>query len=484
MSDVILFFPKVKEDGSSAFLPANLLMVAAPLVAKGVSVKIIDQRTDENWREILLEELKREPLVAGFTSLTGKQLLYALEASKIVRENSRAKIVWGGIHASLLPEQTLENGCIDIVVVGEGEETFSELYGRLKDGRPYEDVLGLAYRKDGKIFVNPPRSFINLDSLPELPYHLIKMEKYISSKSFASGRPAKNIFFFTSRGCPHHCGFCYNEGFNKRRWRGMSAERTFKEIKRLYDEYGVTAFDIEDDEFFTDLARVKKFCGLVIQNNLKIEIFTSCRLNYLDRMDDDYLELIKKAGFLILSFGVETGSERMLKFVDKDITIEQVLRGVARLQKAGIGSKYYFMVGFPTETIEDMYATTDLMQKMKQISPGIRIPQWRVYAPYAGTLLYILSQEHGFVPPVSIAEWSKFEYSVINTPWITPKMRRIVENVIFLLKYLEVDKSDGPAWLTKLYSKTINWRWKRHWLGFVPEKKIIEKILSLKYGGR
>lgn len=479
MSDVILFFPKTKDIEAAILLPACLLMVASPLAASGVDVKIIDERVEENWRGILLDELKKNPLIVGFTSLTGRQLLYAMEASKLVKEASSAKVVWGGIHASLLPEQTLENDFIDAVVVGEGEETFKEFYGRLKDGRGYEDVLGLAYKKDGKIIINSPRPFINLDSLPELPYHLVPMEKYISNVSFASGKSARNIFFFTSRGCPHRCGFCYNEGFNKRRWRGMSAERTFQEIKKLHDVYNVTAFDIEDDEFFTDLARVKKFCELVIQNDLKIEIFTSCRLNYLDRMDDEYLAMIKKAGFIILSFGVETGSERMLQFVDKDITIDQVLRGVARLHKAGIGSKYYFMVGFPTETIADMCATTDLMHKMKKISPGIRLPAWRVYAPYAGTALYALSIERGFIPPASTAEWARFEYNIVNTPWITARMRRIIDNVAYLLKFLEVDKNAGASFLTKLYSKTVNWRFRRH-LFFAPEKRLIEFFLKMK----
>lgn len=96
-----------------------------------------------------------------------------------------------------------------------------------------------------------------MDALPKIPYHLVEMEKYIANRSFASGRPARNIFFCTSRGCPHNCGFCYNQAFNKRRWRGMGAERVVAELKRLSVEYSVNAFNLEDDEFFVDLERVK-----------------------------------------------------------------------------------------------------------------------------------------------------------------------------------------------------------------------------------
>jgi radical SAM superfamily enzyme YgiQ (UPF0313 family) len=129
----------------------------------------------------------------------------------------------------------------------------------------------------------------------------------------------------------------------------MGAERVVAELKRLNVEYGVNAFDLEDDEFFVDLERVKKVSEFIIANKLKIEIFVSCRLNYLSRMSDDFLKLIRQADFVTLAFGVETGSERLLKLTDKEIAIAQIFEVIDRLKKFEIESKYYFMVGFPTD---------------------------------------------------------------------------------------------------------------------------------------
>lgn len=483
MADVLLFFPKIAKTEESILLPVSLLMVAAPLVNKGFTVKIIDQRVQKNWRESLLTELTKKPLVVGFSVLAGQQILYALEASKIVKERGSSLVVWGGVHASLLPEQTLENKFIDIVVVGEGERPFLDLCERLKNNQNYEHVQGLAYKKEGEFFITPPGEFINLDSLPETPYHLVEIEKYIRPTSFASGRPARNIFFCTSRGCPHNCGFCYNKNFNKRTWRAMSAERVFKEISRFYNQYGIDTFDFEDDEFFVDLERVRKLSELIIENDLKIEIFTSCRLNYLDQMDDEYLRLIKRAGFVTLSFGVETGSPRLILLIDKDITINQIFSAIKRLAKIGIDSKYYFMVGFPTEGLEDMYDTTDLIQKMKQMNPGLRIPAWRTYTPYVNTDLLALSFQQGFRLPLSLEDWAKFEYDVVNMPWLDWRARAVIKNVIFLSKYLEIDKSIGRGFFFKLaqiYSRMVNWRWRHHFFTFVPEKYLIQTALEAK----
>ncbi len=483
MSQIVLFFPK-SEEKDVILLPASVLMVAAPLVKAGYRVKIIDQRVNKSWRRDLLGEIKKEPIVFGVSALTGKQILNGLEASKLVKENSKISVAWGGVHASLLPRQTLENKYIDFVVVGEGEETCLELINALKTSSPLKNIKGLGYKDGGKIFLNPQRDFVDLDSLPEIPYYLVDIEKYIEKKSFATGTPGRDIAFYSGRGCPHRCGFCYNREFNKRKWRGRSAEKVIEDIKRLVKNYRITALNIEDDEFFVDIGRVREICELILKENINIELFTNCRINYVaNSMDDDYLELLYKAGFRTLAFGVESGSERILELMHKDITISQVFETITRLKKAGINSKYYFMAGFPTEIIDDLYKTTDLIYKVKQLDPQIRIPAWRAFTPYPGTDLYELAIQEGWQSPKSLEEWADFDFNTVRTPWVKGKKKKIIENVAFLINYVEIGKTKGRGIFFKLaknFGKIVDWRWRNHLFSFTPEKFFIDIILRLK----
>ena len=482
MSDIILFFPK-SEETDAVVLPASVLAVAAPLVKSNYRVKIIDQRTDKDWKKTLLKEISNSPLIFGVSALTGEQILNGLEVSKIVKNNSNIPIAWGGVHPSLLPQQTLQNQYIDFVVIGEGEETFLELIESLKSRKAIKDIEGLGYKQNNKIFINPVRNFVDLDKLPEFPYHLIDIEKYIAKKSFASGEPARDIAIYTSRGCPHRCGFCYNKDFNKRKWRGKSPEKVIEEIKKLVKDYQINSFEINDDEFFVDLERAKKICELIIKENLDIEIFTTCRVNYVDNMNDEYLRLLRRAGFRTLAFGVESGSERILDLIHKDITIEQVFNTIKRLKAAGINSKYYFMAGFPTETVEDLYKTTDLIQRMKQLDPQIRIPAWRVFTSYPGTDLYEISIREGWQPPKALEEWAEYNFDTVRMPWVDDKKKKIIKNVIFAINYLEMGGTMGKGLffkLAKIFGKIIDWRWKKHLFLFIPEKYFVSILLKIK----
>lgn len=492
MSDVILFFPKLEEK-DVVLLPASVLMVAAPLVKAGYKVKIIDQRVVRDWKKTLLDEIKKEPLAFGVSALTGKQILNGLKASKLVKENSDIPVVWGGVHPSLLPHQTLENEYIDWVVVGEGEETFLELVEALSKKKSDFDksvevglqhVKGLGYKDKGKIILNPQRDFVGLDKLSEIPYHLVDVENYIEKKSFATGKPGRDIALYTSRGCPHRCGFCYNKEFNSRRWRGKSAENVVGDMKKLIQDYKIVAFNIEDDEFFVDIERARKICELIIEENLNIEIFTSCRVNYVaNNMDDEYLNFLYRAGFRTLAFGVESGSKRILELMHKDITIEQVFETIRKLRNVGINSKYYFMAGFPTGTIKDLYKTTDLIQKMKQLDPQIRIPAWRVFTPYPGTDLYKLAAKEGWQPPKNLEEWASYDFNTVRMPWAKGKKKRIIKNVSFLINYLEMGKTAGQGIffeLAKIYGKIVDWRWRNHFFSWIPEKGIILLVLKIK----
>lgn len=475
---IILFFPKLEEklleESERQLLPLSVLLVAAPLVDNGYKVKIIDQRFDDNWQTTLLAELKTEPLLVGFSVLTGKQIEYALAASELVKKNSLAKVVWGGVHPSLLPEQTLQNELIDVVVIGEGEETLLDLANQLKDGRPISGVSGVGWKKEGQIIINEPRPFICLDDQPEIPYQLVKIENYISKISFATGRPAREIALYTSRGCPHHCAFCYNEKYNLRRWRGQSAERIFSDIRNLWQNYNIDAFSLQDDEFFVDLGRAAKLCQMLEGQKIQATFFASCRIDYIDkRMDDNFLKLVERNGFKTMAVGVESGSPKILEMIHKGITPEQVIFAAKKLKQHNIGGKYYFMVGFPGETIEDMRQTADLMRAIKVQNPYERIPAWRIYTPYPGTELYEVAVQEGFRPPATLAGWSKFNFETVKIPWLSWRQKQIIKNVAWLAKFLRL-QDKKLSWQHKLFGQWVDWRFRNHFFTLVIERYLVD----------
>lgn len=180
--NIVLFNPhhrfgKAIFRGERVVLPLGLLAAAAPLDAAGYEVKIIDQQIEPQWKKRLLAELKRTPVCVGITCMTGPQIRYALEASSFVKENSSVPVVWGGAHPSLLPRQTVENDHVDLIVQGEGEETFLELVQTLQKGAPLGDVKGIWYKQNGQIMANPPRPHIDLNNQPPPAYHLVDVSQ-------------------------------------------------------------------------------------------------------------------------------------------------------------------------------------------------------------------------------------------------------------------------------------------------------------------
>ena len=250
MTDIILFQPKLENsilDREKPNLPLGLLSVASTLHKK-YKVKIIDQRVDNNWKDNLSKELKKDPIIFGTTTITGNQITTVLDISRFVKETSNIPVVWGGTHITLQPKQTLNNEYIDFGMVGEGEITFLELVEAIENNKPLDNIKGLCYKKDGKVILNESREFINLDEAPTLPFHLINPEDYLGKE--------KSLDIFSSRGCPYNCAYCYNYAFHKQRWRGLSKSKLRERIEQ-YINLGARKLYFVDDDMIPNRKRIK-----------------------------------------------------------------------------------------------------------------------------------------------------------------------------------------------------------------------------------
>lgn len=290
------------------------------------------------------------------------------QASNSVKEildrikNNQPQIITiiGGPHPTAVPEKTLlEFPKADYAVSGEGEIPLERLILFLdkKTGK-LEDIPGLIWRENNQIRYNPKIEYDKVDEFGYPAWDLIDPKRYFSSPGIGD----KTTVIHTGRGCPFNCEFCVTLG---KKLRHNSLEHIYKEIRFLHKEYGITRFIITDEGFTVDVNFVKKFCRYLIakNDNFYYSSGTGLRLNTLD---GEMLELMKQANFKrLVCVGIESGSERVRKLMQKSLSQEDIYKGIALLKKHGFGVAANFILGFPGETKQEMQETLDLALKLK-----------------------------------------------------------------------------------------------------------------------
>ena len=454
---IILFRPTYSLDANSVpTIPWALLYVAAPLAEEDYEVILIDEPATPSYhdfaRKLLLD---KEPVVVGITSMTGAQIRYGLEFARFVREHSDAKIVWGGIHPTLKPEQTVRHELVDYVVAGEGEFIFRELVKCIVRGENAQCIPGVFEHIDGEVHGVKQDGFLDFSSLPEPPFHLLDMEKYICSRSDLGVKRYSEIC--TSRGCVHRCSFCYVQNYHDGKWRYLEAGEVVQRIKSFTKRFNVDCVLFREDNFFVNRKRVERIAQGLIDEDLGIKWAASCRINYFAEYSPEFIDLLKRSGCSLLTFGVESGSDRVLDFIHKDIKVESVIRVAKMLHESGIRSTFHFMGGFPTETIEEFLDTCRLIQSLMEISPDIVPREMSVMTPFPG--LPILSDciAGGFKEPENLEDWMDMDWwNSSARPWLSEKQVRILEDALFLEARLLHPNSIVRNWVRLRWKQMLN----------------------------
>jgi anaerobic magnesium-protoporphyrin IX monomethyl ester cyclase len=475
MTEVVLVQPKVgdwDDFRSHPSLPLALLS-AARYTAKEFNTVLIDTRVDKDWKIRLKLELEKNPFCVAVTSMTGRQIGYALEISGLVKKISKVPVVWGGIHCSLLPESTLESKFIDILIIGEGELSFLELVKALAVKSSLKDIPGVCYKDNGWIIKNPNRKFVHLNDLPDLPLSsLINLNKFLP---VFKGR--RTFYIETSRGCVNQCGFCFNAAYNKNTWRAFSADRIIRDLKYLVKDFDIGSFYIVDDNFFVDLKRSSSIAQGIIDE--KLDIFWEVQgitINSALRMDEDYLNLLVKSGMKKVHFGVESASDRMLKLVNKNLRINDVIEINKKWSRYNIIIQYNFMCGFPDESIEDIRRTKDLIFKLMRDNPNALISPVCPYTPYPGTPLYERAIANGFIKKRRLQDWQKADYG--DSIWESKQRKKLLSSLFFASMFLDIHRSKDMFQsmiikiLIQLYRPVAKFRVKHLFFRFMLELKM------------
>lgn len=418
--------------------PLGLAYIAAYLREKGVKIEILDlvnlEIGIEEFRTIVSQ---KKPGIIGITSTT-PQIRAAFELAAISKEElPDTQVVFGGVHSTVLPQESLQDMNVDVVVIGEGELTFMELVECLENDRPLSKVKGIAWKEDGRILINEPRPFIkDLDELPFPARDLLPMEKYAS---YFTGVPMASMI--TGRGCPYNCMFCASGAYWKNMPRFRSVKNVVDEIECIIEVFNIRFINFLDDTFTLKKQRVYDFCNELQKRGVDIRWHCNCRANTVDQ---EMLSKMKESGCTGIDMGVESGNEVMLKRIRKQITLEQIKTAFKVANNVGLNTHAFFMMGFPDETEETMRQSIDLA---KEISPST--VDFRSVVPFPGTDLYNVALTHG---KVLTKDW--YYYDTNGIPIYIPEglSQRLI------LKYIikaEMELTNHPFRLLRVFLRNL-----------------------------
>jgi len=364
------------------FLPIGLAYVAAALEKSGFQVDMLDNYLLEKPIDEVKRVLKRlNPEIVGITC-SSATYSRSIETAKAVKETlPSCKVVVGGWHPSYEPESMLQHSEIDYVVMGEGERAMVELATHISKGEkdsPIADIAGVAYRREGKMVKNAQSFISNLDELPFPAWHLLPLHLYERRIEFLGVKPVDNMSI--ARGCPFNCAFCEIKQLWGTTCRTFSPPRVLSEIKHLMANYDTKGIYFINDNFTIRKKETAELCTLIKKDKLDIEWVCDTRADLISR---DLLKEMKASGCKTIWFGGESGSPRILKKLNKNVTLEQTERALKMCREEGIQTACSFLLGIPGETAADMKATFKFARKID--------PDWcrfNVFVAVPGSALY------------------------------------------------------------------------------------------------
>ncbi|MBI4007456.1 MAG: B12-binding domain-containing radical SAM protein [Planctomycetes bacterium] len=465
---VILYNPKTP----TYTFPLGLMAIASSLDQNKYDIEIVDGRISDDCISKVAKAFDNL-LCFGITVWTGEPIRWALDFS---REAKRLQpdipIVWGGWHPSILPEQCLKDSSVDIVVKGQGEVTFSELLKCLEEKRPLHNCPGIAFKENGRIINNPDRPFADISKFPPLDYSFIDPEKYFTKKG------KRQLDYYSSQGCPYRCRFCADPMVFDSKWSSLNAERVVEEISALVSKYRSEEICFNDDNFFANPKRVEEICDGIISSGLNISWLGTIRADILRRLPDELLAKIKSSGCRKMVIGAESGSQKILNWIDKKYAKDDVLISAQRCKRFGFDTAFSFMSGFPHETLEDLYATVKLIKNVKELNGNGEISIY-FYTVYPGSEITDYLVSHGAKLPEAVEEWIDFHPQNPTLPWIDNNLRTQVERLNFYLDYGYKKPKYIVEKLLLLFYITARWRCKHDLYSFPLEMHLVNGLKML-----
>lgn len=398
----------------------GIAYLAAVSERRGDEVAVFDQDVEEVRLTDFVREFQPDLVGIGTNTPQVKQgWLCAREVKSVLPD---VPVVQGGPHVSALPEESAARPEIDIVVRGEGEDTWIDLSNTLErvkgenarfrarelldpSNKILDKVLGVTYQStEGKIRHTHERAAVaDLDALPFPAYKYFKMDRYSSLQPAIDAiEKGKSFSMMTSRGCPYRCTFC-SQSVMAEKWRARSPENVVKEIRHLVEDWGAQEIGILDDSANIDRKRLRAFSELLISEGLNRVPWIMINGIRANLADEDLLSIMKQAGCKRVAFGVETGDEEILDSIDKRVTHDQIRQAFKNAKKVGLETVGFFIIGLPGDNEETMEKTIRFACELDPL-----VANFSMMTPYPGTKVW--EQVHRNGGRMLVKDWQDYVF--------------------------------------------------------------------------
>src|SRR6201987_5590393 len=406
---IVFFFPSFASSDATA--PLGILAVATPLIRAGYQIVLIDSTITPDYKKRVLDEV-RDALCLGISLVTGPMIRETVEIAKAIKAwNPDFPIILGGWHPSLLPTQTLQAPYIDYVVRGQGEDSFLELVRHIENRSAPDFVAGIGFKRDNKLVFTPERGLTPIAELPPKAYHLADFDAYerLCGKRWA--------MYTSSLACPFDCAYCTNGAVYKRKWNALSPEQFVEETVDLTRRYGLELLWVVDDNFLVDLDRARLIADGLVGAEANFRWSIQATTNLTSRLSVDDLKLLRRAGLQQICHGAESGSQKMLKLMNKGFqNFDTIYETARRCLAADIRPSFNIIFAYPGEGAIERKQTIDFIMDMCRRHPGAEF--WtNIFTPYPGAPVMQHAKEYGIEVPTCFEGWAAFFPRYTKLPW-------------------------------------------------------------------
>jgi len=433
------------------YLPFGPLYLAHSLISFGFTVTIIYENNEETIQKVD-RIVSKNTLCFGISTMSGTQLSNAIYICTILKKKYKnIPIVWGGVHVTALPEQTLKSDLVDFIVWGEGEETIVPLITAIKnnDINSLYDMKGIGFKQGKELIIGSNSGYTDLNKTFHLPYHILDMNRHARELIIGAKR---ELPIWTSRGCAFRCKYCSNTSsiWPNTTVRYHTIENIVNDVKTLVNQYGADMISFADENFLLNEKRFIEILKAIRQEGIFIKYRFASRVDLLLRLKEETWKMMKEYGVACVSTSPESGSQKILDYIGKEITVKQIYQLNDILTKYDFYKAYIFLIATPQEKRDDLKKTLQLVHDLAESSISSPYPLGlHTYIPLPGTELYKDAIRYGFQPPENLEDWCCFDFTNMRDtrklvrPWISKEDFIYIEQSIALVEKLNYEMK-GP----------------------------------------
>jgi radical SAM superfamily enzyme YgiQ (UPF0313 family) len=479
---IILYYPKLAKPKNRRF-PLSVLALAAVLEGRE-EYEIVDGNLDSD-PDASIRALCRSHRVEllGVSVMPGPQMVSAMNSCKLFRaEFPRVPIVWGGYFPSVYKDAALNAEYIDFAARGQGENTLLELIEALRGNRDLSTIAGLSYKdSNGTHRHNGERGMLGPDAFPWSPFHRLPVEKYLRPSYFGNRTAAHQA----SIGCPFQCRFCaIGVAFGSKE-KMESPARTEAIMRHLVENYGVDGVQFYDMNFFMREDHTVELMNRLAPLNLRW--WCEGRIDTISRYSHATLNAIRRAGCAMIFYGAESGSDWVLKEMNKGITTDQTIEVAIRMAEVGIVPEFSFVVGNPGDPERDTRATIEFIRRIKRLNAASEIIIQH-YTPVPQPKAMYGNVDSKVTFPSTPEEWASkrwYDFTVrVNPsmPWMKDSTKKLIDNfeTVVACRWPTVQDTQAPAWSRRLLKLLSSWRYAARVYGFPLELRLAHEFIQLR----